>query len=373
MKTPYIDRNTTAGLKGLALIFMFVHHFFTFPDWYVGGIAYPGFLPYVRFFQGPLKMCVVLFAFLTGYFYWFGTRRSLKYSLQKITDVLLSYWIVYIPLMVLAVVLGCWQFSLSGMVKELLALERPIMNFCWYVYFYYVVMLLLPLISRLETKSPLADAALLLVLPMMAFTIVRGVLEFEFGLDGHVLVEILSNLREWYPCIITGYLCGKYAFFETYLDPLAEKLAKGRWKYLFCLLLCGVSFFARLVCPRFRLGAVSVAEHWMELSFTMDILYGPLFFYGAANLLKAVPFGAVQKPLQALGRQSLLMWFLHCVFFNCCKEVTQPVLYFLKNPIAVTVFGLAVCYLAALALDFPLKKLLKLKNKLFMEKQAGKV
>lgn len=372
MKTPYIDRNTTAAIKGLALIFMFLHHFFTFPDWYVAGIAYPGIAPFVRFLQGPLKMCVVLFAFLTGYFYWFGSRKTLKYSLQKITDVLISYWVAYIPLLVLAVCLGCWKFSVSGMVKELFALERPIMYFCWYVYFYYISMALLPLLDKMGTKSPAADGALLLVLPILVFTALRGVLEYEFGLENHVLLEILSNLREWFPCIAVGYLCGKYDLFAGYLDPLADKLLRGRGKGIFWLGLCCVSFFCRLICPRFSLGAISIAGNWMELTFTMDILYGPLFFYGAVNLLRRIPWSVVRRPLEALGKQSLLMWFLHCVFFNCCKELTQPVLYFLKNPLLVTVFGLGVCYGGARLLDIPLKKLLQLKNKLFREKEAGK-
>lgn len=373
MKTPYIDRNTTAAIKGLALIFMFLHHFFTFPGWYVEGISYPGIFPYVRFFQTPLKMCVVLYAFLTGYFYWFSSRKTLKYSLQKITDVLISYWVAYIPLLLLAVCLGCWQFSVTGFVKELLALERPIMYFCWYVSFYYISMLLLPLLSRMSAKTPLADVCLLLVLPTAAFTILLGILEYEFGIDSGALRELLMNLRSWFPCIAVGYLCGKYSFFETYLEPVAEGFCRGRGKPLLWLGLCVVSFFCRLICPQFRLGGVSVAGYWMDLPFTMDIIYGPLFFYGAVNLLKCIPAKLVQKPLQALGKQSLLMWFLHCVFFNCCKEVTQPVLYFLKNPILVTLFGLAVCYIGAVILDFPLKKLLNLKNKLFAEKSnAGR-
>ena len=373
MKTPYIDRKTTADLKGLALIFMFVHHFFTFQDWYVPGVAYPGFTPYIRFFQGPLKMCVVLFAFLTGYFYVFSSRKTLKYSLQKITDVLLSYWMVYLPLLVLAVVTGCWQFSLSGFVRELFALERPIMFFCWYVYFYAISMVLLPLLDRLSTRSAAADAGLMLLLPMAVFNILEGTLKFEFGLQGHVLLEILSNLQEWFPCIAVGYLCGKYSFFEAYLDPLTEKLAKGWGKYVFFLMLCIGSFFGRLICPRFTLGAVSVAGNWMELSFQMDVFYGPLFFYGAANLLKALPFAPVRMPLEALGKQSLLMWFLHCGFFGRTKHVLQPILYFPKNPILVTLWGLALCYAAARLLDIPLKGLLKAKSKLFVKKEAGKV
>lgn len=365
MKTPYINRNTTAALKGLALIFMFLHHFFTFPDWYVEGIAYPGFVPYIRFFQGPLKICVVLFAFLTGYFYWFGSRKTLKYSLQKITDVLVSYWAAYLPLLLLAIGLGCWQFSASGLAKELFALVCPVMKFCWYVYFYFLAMLLLPLLNTLTTGKPLADSALMLLLPTAALTILRGMLEYEFGLDGHVLLSIIGNLREWFPCTAVGYLCGKYSFFETYMEPLTERIAKGRWKYLFYLILCGGCFFGRLICPRFSLGAVSVAGNHMELTFLMDVFYGPLFFYGAVNLLKAIPFAAVHKPLEALGSQSLLMWFLHCVFFNCCKEITQHWLYFPKNPVLVTIWGLALCYVLALLLDIPLKRLLKAKNKLF--------
>ena len=364
MKTSCIDRDTTAALKGLALIFMFAHHFFTFPDWYIDGIAYPAIFPYVRFLQGPLKMCVVVFAFLTGYFYHFSTRKNLNYSLRKITDVLLSYWIVFIPLMGLALVLGTWKFTPAAFLKELLALERPIMLFCWYVYFYYVSMILLPLLDKMGTKSPVADAALMIAGPTMVFTILLGILEYEFGITSHFLVEICSNMREWFPCMAVGYLCSKYAFFENYLDPLTEKLFKGRGKYVLYLILCGVTFFSRLICPRFTLGAVIVAGNRMDLVFLMDVFYGPLFVYGAVNLLKAIP-AAISRVLMALGKQSLLMWFLHCAFFGASKTFTQPILYFPKNPILVLIWGLSLCYGLAVLLDIPLKKLLKLKNTLF--------
>ena len=365
MKTPYIDRKTTAALKGLALIFMFVHHFFAFPEWYLPGIAYPGFAPLIRFLREPLKICVVLFAFLTGYFYAFSSRKTVKYSLRKITDLLLSYWLVYIPLLAVFLVTGCGGFSLSGFVKELLSLDRPIMCFCWYVYFYAISMMLLPVLDRISTRSAAADAGLLLVAPMAVFTVLRGLLEHELGITEHVVLEILNNVRIWFPCIIIGYLCGKYAFFETYLDPLTEKIPNRWCRYLLYLALCGGSCIGRVLCPRFSLGAVSVAGNWMDLTFLMDVFYGPLFFYGAVKLLKAIPFAAVHKPLEALGKQSMLMWFLHCAFFGATASLFQPVLYLPKNPLLVILWGLALCYVLALVLDIPLKGLLKLKNKLF--------
>ena len=34
------DRHITTAMKGVALLLMFVHHFFTFPEWYIDGIGY---------------------------------------------------------------------------------------------------------------------------------------------------------------------------------------------------------------------------------------------------------------------------------------------------------------------------------------------
>lgn len=68
MKTSYLDRPISDAIKGIALIFMFIHHFFTFPEWYVSGISYPELSLFARLFCWPLKICVSVFAFLTGYF-----------------------------------------------------------------------------------------------------------------------------------------------------------------------------------------------------------------------------------------------------------------------------------------------------------------
>ena len=58
-------------LKGIAVIFMFVHHMFTFPRWYIDSISYPELKDFASFFCSPFKLCVGMFAFLTGYSYFF--------------------------------------------------------------------------------------------------------------------------------------------------------------------------------------------------------------------------------------------------------------------------------------------------------------
>ena len=61
----------------------------------------------------------------------------------------------------------------------------------------------------------------------------------------------------------------------------------------------------------------------------------------------------------------MLMWFFHCLFFNCMKSYTQWLLYLPRNPILVLVWGLAMCWLLAYAVEPVRKFLIDLKHRLF--------
>ena len=114
----YFDRDTTNIIKGVVLIMMFMHHFFTFPDWWVDGVSYPVLRTLAPYFTLPFKMCVPVFCFITGYFYYFNDHKDYKYSLKKITDILISYWGVFIVLAVLAVICVGYEYSVSSVIKE---------------------------------------------------------------------------------------------------------------------------------------------------------------------------------------------------------------------------------------------------------------
>lgn len=359
MKTPYTDRDTTAALKGIALIFMFVHHFFTFPGFYVEGISYPHLENFANDFCVPLKLCVPVFAVLTGYFYAFNQNRTFRYSLRKITDLYVSYWFVYLPLMVFAVLTGCWEFYPTGVVKEMLALETPIMIFCWYVYFYAATMLLLPLLTRSKDHTPVEDTILLLILPVT----LTSVLAFS-GLEGFPW-QLTVDIRDWFPCVATGYLFAKYNLFEKHFTPVLTRCRFSLSKTALCLGLSLIAFFGRYYCQYLTLGTLNIRGGMYDLTYTMDILYAPLFVFGMGNLLQYLRKTPLFPLLGKIGSQSMLMWFLHCIFFNVTKELTQPLIYASRNPILVTLFALTICYFAAVLIDKLLKPTLKLKNKFF--------
>lgn len=362
MNRAYIDRNTTAAVKGIALLIMFLHHFFLFPEWNITDISYPGILPFIRFLQNPTKICVVVFAFITGYFYHFAREKTVRYSLGKIRGFLISYWVVLAILMIPAVALGYCRLTPALFIKELFGMDKQIMIFCWYVSFYILTMLALPLLTSLSPNRPGADILIMLILPVVAAVSIRGVLESEFGIEYGMVYVSAINFGDWFPCVGAGYLCAKYGIFETYLDGLFSRIRSSWGKGILWVLMCLVAFFGRVLLCRFQLGSIQICGEWKELWFSMDIIYGPMFLYGIVNLLKTIKTDWIQKPLTAIGKQSMYMWFFHCAFFNSCSELTQPVLYALRNPLLVFLTGLGICYLAAVLVDIPLKKLQKRKK-----------
>lgn len=356
-RTSYLDRETSDALKGIALVFMFIHHFFTFPEWYVGGISYPYLELFARYLCWPLKICVAVFAFLTGYFFCFGKQQTFRYSLRKITDLLASYWVVYLPLLAVALALGCYQLTVSNVVLDLFGLQETVMIFGWYVYLYIFSMLMLPLMAKLKLDSLWKDLLVFLVVPTAAFVWLMA------KISNPMINKTLGDLRDWYPCFLSGFLCAKYALFEK-LDATLEKLSSKVLQVCLWLVMIGAACLGRSLLGRFTLGTISVVGQWTDLVYTMDIVYAPMFVYACAKLLQFFKGTILTKILGGLAKQSLLMWFIHCLFFNVCKEYTMPLLYFPKNPILVLIWGLAVCYGLARLIDLLVKPVLKLKNKL---------
>lgn len=354
MQKANFDKNTTSAIKGTALILMFIHHFFAYPEWYVTGIAYPQLAGFVRFFRYPVKICVPVFAFLTGYFYAYTNKKTLRYSLRKMTDLLISYWAIYVPVLLFALMTGYRGLSVFGFIQGILGRNISLMTFCWYVSFYCLAMLMLPLLTKTEKPAPLIDVAMMVVLPIAGSTILENLI----GSD--TLRIMIEEIRLWFPCVASGYLCAKYKLFDAADSRLKGKPECGRAAlYAACIL---AAMTGRYFCDVISFGGIRCFDRDWSIGFTMDLFYAPVFVYGLAKLLQYTKGGYVIRILKCIGNQSLLMWFIHCIFFNVSNEITQKILYWPQHPILVVVFGLAMCYMAALIISPFINRLIRMKN-----------
>lgn len=352
------DRSTTAALKGAALILMFIHHLFAYPEWYVEGIAYPQLAGSIRFFRYSMKICVPVFAFLTGYFY-AGAKRTLGYSLRKITDLLISYWLCFALILMIAWMTGYRGWSAYGLLTGLLGRNTSIMTFCWYVSFYCLSMLLLPLLTAAEKRAPVGDVVRMIAVPIAVSSVLEGLIESQ------TLRTMIEEVRIWFPCVAVGCLCARYGV----LDRADARIGSRGGKALLCGACIGFALAGRYACDAFTLGIRWMDRSW-SVSCTMDVFYAPAFVYGAVGLLRRIRGTWVIEVLRRIGEQSQRMWFIHCVFFNVSNEVTQRILYGPGYPVLVVAFGLLICYGAAWAISPLEKKLIAWKNGMLTGKRG---
>ncbi|MBE6725533.1 MAG: acyltransferase [Ruminococcaceae bacterium] len=361
---PFFSRETTAAVRGIALVMMFVHHFFTFPEWWGEGISYPVLAALAPVFRNPLKLCVPVFCFLTGYFYAYRKDHSVRYSLRKISDLLLAYGSVFLIFAGTASFFLHYIYTPRAFFFELfgVSLYFPTMTFGWYVAFYALSMLLLPLVARMPSKHFHID----LLLSLLVFPFLMKLLLHAVGILS--LRAMLQNLMTWFPVTLVGLITARYGLFER-MDHAVRKIPVWSKKGARIMLL----LLAVLVIPMGR----TVADHVTllfpplpyigkspSIDISLDSVYSPLFLFALSSLLGEWGSGIPRRVLEGIGKLSPLMWFLSCGFFNNCKTIFQPLLYAPRNPVLVTLWGLLLCYAAAFLLDFGLSRLIRLKNRI---------
>ena len=361
MQTPFFDRKTTGILKGIALCLMFWHHFFTLPEFWEGSVYYPLLEKLAPYFAEPCKICVPIFCFLSGYFYYYNPAKNYRYSLRKITDILLTYWAVFLLFALLAVLAAHYRYTPSELFRELFALgERPTMRFCWYVPFYILFLLLLPLLARCMGKHFLWDSLLsFLLLPLLLMGAAHFIPEAS-------LADAFDDLRQWFPCVLAGYICAAYSLLEK-TDALVRRILPQRGGRLaVCLLAVLLIPMGRYLCPELvlRSPALPLLRKSYSFRLRLDILYAPLYIAALIELVRALPWRRIQRVLELIGKYSLWMWFVSCIFFNNAASVFQPLLYFPRFPPLVFLWGLVLCGGLSFLLERIVSPLTKAKNRL---------
>lgn len=335
----YINKENTLAIKGIALILMFIHHFFTFPKWIISDISYP----YIEPFRDALKICVPMFAFITGYIYSKSKNRgNFKYSIKKITDILIYYWFVYIIFLIINFLLGN-KTTLIGIIKEILLLKTPIMFFCWYVRFYCITMIVLPLLNKFKSSKIYLDIIFLLFFPIL----IINILHIFFNQN-----QLIREMIYYFPFVTVGLIVGKYSFF----NKIDKKLKNNSLiiNIIICLLLILTIF---LISGLNHVIIIKFFKYYFLIN--LDIIYIPIFIFCITYILRIIKYKAL---LKIIGKYSLLMWLTHCIFFNPSKKFFQPILYIFKKPILVLLWGLFLCYIMSIIFEKIIKKLLNIKN-----------
>ncbi|MDB8729838.1 hypothetical protein PNW06_10445 [[Ruminococcus] gnavus] len=95
-----MGKEISMKIKGVAILIMLCHHFIVMP--------FSEFPVLVKAFGDACKICVAIYAVLSGYGYYFSKEKTIRYGLRKIWGggVLKTYWISLFTIFIPAAILG---------------------------------------------------------------------------------------------------------------------------------------------------------------------------------------------------------------------------------------------------------------------------
>lgn len=287
-------------VKGVAIFMMLAHHCFAFPDYWLDGFSV-GMIPSIV--CDNFKICVAIFAFITGYGFFAGKEKTYKDILGKVLKFLGQYWL-QLFLIFLPVATIHFAFSAKRIFYNVIALYDHIILFAWYVFFHCFVLLTFPLVKRLLTKGPICNLAIVLI-GGYCFTAVLYFLPFESP-----LMTMLLDCSIYYPVVGVGYLCARYGV----LDKIAQKVH----------ILGAIAIIAGIFLLRAKVSVIK--------GFNFDTVYAPMLIVSLCIILEKC------RPIHAIlafgGKHSFHMWLFHSIFFSIyTRDVVQPLITWTDIPI----------------------------------------
>lgn len=294
-----MSKKTTQTIKGVAILIMIMHHFIVIP--------FTEFPYVVILFGYACKICVAIYAVLSGYGYFFAKEKTLRYGLKKIWGLLQIYWLSLFTLFIPAAILGGWELSPWQLVVQLFGLLPNLNWFAWYVFFYCFCMLIMPLLCRLDVFrfKPVVNLFLMLFVPNIFVLALSTMPNF---------MQDLYTCFLYFPCFLIGYWMAENRVLEW----------SSKVRLLHNPIMCVLGVFA-IFAARILVRSVGV--------FLLDVFYAPALICILVNLSETFDCKPISASLNCLGKYSTGIWFFHAVFFSTYVcEWFQPILRLVSWP-----------------------------------------
>lgn len=349
-----ISKNDTLIIKAVAIILMFTHHFFGFPNWYIENINFNNSMNIMIVVGQILQICVGIFAFITGYCYYFSKNKTYKYSIKKIANIICSYLFVFICIVIFALIIGVIKFDFKYILRELLLFDNKIMCFCWYVGFYILTMLILPIFAKMYNTSKILSMVIIILAKNLLISLM-----FNGSVNNLVILKTIQKLITYFPIVLIGYIFANFSIF----DKIENKIVKKHINNNFLEIILSIS----LICISLMIKEIwdgTMKENITYYLYIIDVIGVPIFIIGLINIIKKIKITKFTNIFLELGKYSMLMWFIHCIFFNVCKNFFQPILYYFNNYLAVLIWGISLNYILARIVNIPISRIIEIKNKL---------
>ena len=304
-------------MKGVAVLLMIIHHTWGFPC----RIPELHILHMEEQIGIASKICVSIFMFLSGYgLYYTFNRNSSIHLVKRLKAIYERFWKVFFVFVPLGFLFFDRTFRLQEFLLNLFCVDYSYNREWWFMGTYIELLLVLPLVLRLDTKKYFLVAVLLVAI---ALRFLSGFFELNSGgANSHI-----HQFGYYFPVFYLGLFFSKYSLFE-------------RFQRITCNRLIGC-----VVCVIMTVVAFVIRSKWDITE--MTILMTPLFIYLFVVFFRLI--GNVNKVFLLFGKHSMNMWLIHSFF--CYYYFQKEMLMISDNAIVAYVLLVVMSLLSSMVID----------------------
>lgn len=339
------DKQDTKMIKGIAIILMFYHHLFAFPDRLQEGITYVSVMNIaandISYYIGVFgRICVYLFLFLGGYgIYMISSKIKAEeyaaFTFNRLKKIYLSYWKVFAVAIPVSLLLECEKVQLGSgrFVKNLLAIEITYNLEWWFLTPYVILVLVFPILKRVIRKSQnvFLEVLSIVFLNELVLNVVPQIMATTIMSDFANTIVWFDFMRalKCMPTFLVGCIFAKYDILSKVKNRHGNN---GIWLFI-SVAVVGMVFYIRQA-----LGGDDYN----------DYLYAPILVCCFSVILQNRFLCTIRKVLERIGERSTTMWLTHSFY---CYMWCQKVVFAPKYSVLIVIWLLVITYFTAVLLD----------------------
>ena len=326
-----MDTKESSCLKGIAIILMFWHHLFGCGSFLTHDMYkwWPNIITLDKLFGGGAKICIALFAFVSGYgIYKTYVVRDGASIIPRIVKFLISYWTI-VFFVGIPYLFAFHKLEIRYLFINLFSLlhndEILYVSLSWYVKVYLELLLVTPVLKKVANKKyeyPLLELIGIILIPLIFSTFLPDC-EEEFR---SLFLNVLSSLKLlliWFPVYYLGMFMAKYKLLEK-LDILDDVFLHGK-KLIMGLLL----------------SIIIMVRGLMLFGVFTDVFCVSIFVVLYHLMYNNISNERILRVLKFLGKYSFQYWLLSGMFFLNTTEFTW-ILYMPQINILICVWNFLV-------------------------------
>lgn len=339
-----LEKKHTQGLYGCAILMMLFHHLFSVPE-RIDGNAFATYSnEYSIFisFAWSCKLCVAVYAFLSGYGMMktshiikknekYNIMNAYKTSIKRYVRFMKQYWIVFIIFYLIGLAIHRVEvLSFDELVRCLLGISDYINREWWYVKQYIIFLAFFPVLELIIYCLKGKKYRQILIACILNFSILLlYVSHTSLGSAVNLIRTILGSPIYWI-IFLCGVICAISKFFEKLLYRLPQN---NNVNFIVGICILIIVFTIRIIM------SPDADYNDIDIFLIIPLICGLLLIINGNRY--------IEKIVSQLGKYSTYMWLTHTFY---CYYYFESIFNKIHSIIIQFAILLTVSYLTAILL-----------------------